>query len=344
MLRNSLFGQPILLRGLSLVGILSIGLISVVGSGGGSMGLPSDCPPGLDCSKVPPPVPNVSVEPPYVTALVGTPVTYTAEASNILGNLTYQWSRTFDGGASYVDIAGATGKTYSLASVSLGDDAATFAVAVRGTNATASALSHLVVSVVPGVVYGDGEFQVADWLVTPFADSNELSPAHTEERVATGGNPGAYWKMVFHIPHQSGSARVFYTSLVAKYEPQTQGAIKVIDYSEDSISFQANDSTSTESAMLLEQGGRRYIANIRDSLPSIPISWSAVQSSASLRAKDFNLIDGPACQTGESCPDFSALGPPMRFGYWRISFGLQDDSIAHGIDNWKVTVWRTSTP
>ncbi len=30
----------------------------------------------------------------------------------------------------------------------------------------------------------------------------------------------------------------------------------------------------------------------------------------------------------------------LRFGYWRISFGVAGDSIAHGIDNWKVTVWR----
>jgi len=194
---NRFFAPTLWLRALALVGIMSIGLISAIGSGGGYIGLPSDCPAGLDCSHVPPPLPTVSVQPPYVTALVGTPVTYTAEASNILGNLTYQWSRSFDGGATYADISGATGKTYSLASANLGDDAAIFAVVVRGSNAAASAVSHLVVSAVPGVVYEDGEFQGADWLVTPFADSNGLSPAHTEERVATGGNPGAYRKMVF---------------------------------------------------------------------------------------------------------------------------------------------------
>ena len=30
----------------------------------------------------------------------------------------------------------------------------------------------------------------------------------------------------------------------------------------------------------------------------------------------------------------------MRFGYWRISFGSPGTTIAHGIDNWKVTVWK----
>jgi hypothetical protein len=30
----------------------------------------------------------------------------------------------------------------------------------------------------------------------------------------------------------------------------------------------------------------------------------------------------------------------MRFGYWRISTGPAGASVTHGIDNWKVTVWK----
>jgi hypothetical protein len=338
MRRNRFLGHALWLRGLTLAGIVTMGLISIVGSGGG-VGMPSDCPPGLDCSA-PPPQPAANVRPPYVTALVGTPVTFSAETSNISGGLTYQWSRSSDGGATFVDIAGATGKTYTLASVNLGDDGAVFQVAVWGLNAFVRPQgSRLAVSATPGLVLQDGEFQAADWLATPFPIPNAPAPAHTEERVATGGNPGAFRKMVFQIPPQSLAARVFYTSLVATYDPQRQGAIYVIDYSEDGISLQDNTSTTTDSAMLLEQGGRRYVANLRSSSDYLPTSWSAVASQSSLRAMDFNLIDGPECLTGESCPDFSALGLPMRFGYWRISFGVQGDSIAHGIDNWKVTVW-----
>jgi len=328
------------LRGVAVACIALLGVVAIVGSGGGALGLPSDCPPGLDCSVTPPPQPAANVQPPYITALVGTTVTYSAETANVSGSLTYQWSRSSDGGVTYAEIAGATGKTYSLAGVNLGDDGSMFRVVVRGTNAVVFAVSHLAVSATPGVVFEDGEFQATAWLATPFADSNAPAPGHSEERVATGGNPGAFRKMIFQIPQQAGAARVLYTSLSATYDPQAQGAIYVIDYAEDAISLQANDLTFTHSAMLLEQGGRKYIANLRDIAPIIPVNWSAVASSASLRARDFNLIDGPACQTGESCPDFSALGPPMRFGYWRISFGAQGDSIAHGIDNWKVTVWR----
>jgi hypothetical protein len=283
----------------------------------------------------------VSVQPPYVTALVGTPVTYSAEAANISGSPGYQWSRSSDGGATYVDIAGATSRTYSLPGVNLGDDGAMFQVVVRAGNVVVRAVSHLVTSATPGLVLEDGEFQPADWLVTPFGDVNLPAPVHSEERVTTGGNPGAFRKMVISIPPQAGSGRVFYTSPAATYDPQTQGAIHVIDYSEDGISLQNSPLSFTESAMLLEQAGRRYIANIRDLSPDVlPTLWSAVEIRSSLLAKDFNLIDGPACRTGEACPDFSAQGMPMRFGHWRISFGTQGDVTAHGIDNWKVTVWR----
>ncbi len=97
---------------------------------------------------------------------------------------------------------------------------------------------------------------------------------------------------------------------------------------------------TTRSALLLEQGGRRYAANLRDSYTRIASFWAVSQESVSLRTNDFSQVDGPACQTGESCPDFSSSAAPMRFGYWRLSSGPQGDSIAHGIDNWKVTVWK----
>jgi hypothetical protein len=30
----------------------------------------------------------------------------------------------------------------------------------------------------------------------------------------------------------------------------------------------------------------------------------------------------------------------MRFGYWRSVPGQAAQAVAHGIDNWKVTVWK----
>jgi hypothetical protein len=304
------------------------------------IGLPSDCPTGVDCSA-PPTVLGVAVQPPYATVLVGTAVTYTATSSNVSGTARYQWSRSSDGGVDFVDIAGATGRACVIAAVNLSDDAAVFRVTVHdGGATTASASGRLVVSATPGRVFRDTAFQAADWLATPLGNADAASPGHSEDSPVTGGNPGAFRRMVIQIAPQSGSGRMFYTSLVAAYDPRTQGAIRLVDYAEDSIALQPSSTTSTHSAMLLEQGGRHYVANLRnDATDFIPATWSASQSRASLQAADFNRLDGPACQSGEACPDFSAQGGAMRFGYWRISFGTPGDSIAHGIDNWQVTVW-----
>ena len=326
-------------RAAGLVLVTVAGLGSIVGSGGGNRDAFSDCPPNTDCSAPPSP-PSVTAVPQYVTAQVGTAVSFNASPAHFSSAPSYQWSRSDDGGTTFLDLQGANGAAYFVPSVNLADDAALFRVTATIGNATAFATSHLAVAAAPGVVFQDGEFQPPDWLVTPYGDANAAAPVQLVERLPSGGNPGAFRKMTFTLNAQSGAGRVFYSDLAATYDPQTQGAVYVIDYAEDGISLQSDTSSSTLSNMLLEQGGRHYIANIRDPSAAIPTAWSGVSSSNSLSAKDFNLFDGPPCAAGERCPDFSALGGPMRFGYWRISFGVPGRTIAHGIDNWRVTVWR----
>jgi hypothetical protein len=146
--------------------------------------------------------------------------------------------------------------------------------------------------------------------------------------------------MVFQLAPRAATGGVAYASLADAYDPPTQGAVYVIDYSEDGISLETGSSKSTRSVMLLEQAGRRYIATPPDSFPSLATIWQVSQNTPSLHAEDFTVLDGPPCAALESCPDFSSGGAPMRFGYWRTSSGPQGASISHGIDNWKVTVWR----
>jgi hypothetical protein len=333
---------PRWLRGLTLACISALGLVAIVGSGGGVGFLGSICDTYPDsCLPPPPPPPSASIQPPYITAQVGTPVTYTVETSNFSGSLSYQWRRSSDGGSSFVEIPGATGKTYSLASVNLGDDGAVFVVTVTGSNGNApSRWGHLAVSASPGIVFEDGEFLPADWLVSSLPDPGQVPFVHTEEQTPEGGNPGAFRKMVFQVPPGAGSSRLIYSSRSATYDPASQGAIYVIDYAEDCIALPSSALTYTNSSLAIEQGGRRYLANISVTDFCLLPTWSAVASRSSLRAQDFRLFDGPACNPGASCPDFSANAPPLHFGYWRISFGTAGDSVAHGIDNWRVTVWR----
>jgi hypothetical protein len=324
-----------------LVACISVlGLITIVGSGGGgSLGFPPCTDPVVCNGNVPPPQASATIDPPYITALVGSPVSYAVQTANTTGTLSYQWRRSTDGGNTYVDIAGATSTTYSIASVNLADDAAVFRVDVRSIGVLVlQPVAHLAVSSVPGLVFQDDEFLAANWQVSPVPDSNGLEPGHVEESLATGGNPGAFRKMTFQIPAGAGSARVFYSSVASTYDPSAQGGIYVIDYAEDCIAFQNSTTTYTESNLVIEQGGRRFLSSTFDNC--VATTWSTVVKRASLAPADFRLFDGPACTAGEACPDFSGSAAPMRLGYWRISFGVPGGSIAHGIDNWKVTVWR----
>jgi hypothetical protein len=334
------------LRALALTVISALGIVAIVGSGGGSIGgIPPYTGPGA--GSQPTPRVTVVVEPAYVTALVGTLVTFTAEVPNADSSITYQWARSFDGGKSFVDIAGATGRSYSLNGVTLGDDAAVFRVRVKASSSlygSPIALVHLAVSAWQGVVFEDGDFPLENWIASTKTDEGAPSIAHSEERITSGGNPGAFRQMFVQLISQAGG--VFHASQSVAYDPASAGQIYVIDYEEDCMIIQRGTTmVSTTSRLMIEQAGRRYVpSGLRlgersgfDSCAST--SWSLMQRS-SLGSQDFTLFDGPACGAGESCPDFSATGQPIRFGYIRSSSGGPGASITHGIDNWKVTVWR----
>jgi len=337
--RADFVGMPAALRAAASLAIVGLGLIGIVGSGGGIAFLPSDCPAGMDCSGVATPVPIL--RPAHVTAQVGTSVMFSVTGLNVpASQATYQWARSSDGGAHYVNIAFATGDTLVLGSVNLADDGAIFQVTASANGVSGSAVAHLAVSASPGLVFADGEFPADQWVATALPTGSAAAPTHSEELVATGGHPGAYRKMVFQLAPEAATGGVAYTSLADAYDPPTQGAIYVIDYSEDGISLETGSSTLTRSVMLLEQAGRRYIATPPDAFPRLATVWQVSQDTPSLRAQDFTVLDGPPCNAGESCPDFSSGGAPMRFGCWRLSAGPRGAAISHGIDNWKVTVWR----
>ena len=325
--------RPDLLRLVLLACVCLGGLVSIVGSGGG--GFP---PCGSPCDDPSPPTPSGTIDPPFHTALVGSPASFTVATANLSGTPSYQWQRSNDGGASYADIAGATAATYAIARVNLADDKAMLRAQVRVNGVTALApVAHLAVSAVPGIVFEDRSFLVADWQVSPVPADTGALPVHVDESLASGGNPGAYRKMTYVVPAGTGSARVFYSSTASTWDPATQGAIYVVDYADDCIVLQGANLVLVGSSLVIEQSGRRFLSDTSQSC--ISTTWGTVAKRASLAPADFRLFDGPACGAGETCPDFSASAAPMRFGYWRVASGTPGMTIAHGIDNWKVTVW-----
>jgi hypothetical protein len=202
--------------------------------------------------------------------------------------------------------------------------------------------STLLVSPMPAVLFSDGEFDPANWSASAIAEPTSSGPTHSEARNAAGGLPGAYRHMVHMMTAGPSSLRVFNTKLSAVYYPQSLGAIRAIDYAEDCNRVSATSSPfDVGSFATIEQAGRRYASSRGRGCLSLWVgNFSPIPS---LEASDFEQFDGPACGSGESCPDFSAGGAPLRFGFERRvtrPAGFPAGSIEHGIDNWKVNVWR----
>lgn len=322
-------------RGLLVAAVITAGLAGIVGSGGGiSVGFPP-CPNDI-CGPAPAPQPVASVRPSHQTAQVGSVATYSAVASNLDGPLSYQWRRSSDGGVTYRDIAGATSASLTLPAVNLADDATLLQVIVRSATASASGQALLAVSASPGVRYEDGGFEPAAWSV--LTDAGQPAFTAIDEALPGGGNPGAYRRMAYTIPAGSGTARRSYARAGAVYDPAVLGPIRHIDYAEDCLAVTPSDTTYSEGGLVIEQGTRRYVWH--DATLCTSASWTAGLGRGTLLAKDFALVAGPACGAGERCPDFSAGALPLRFGHRRIAYGAAGNTIAHGIDNWRVTVWR----
>jgi hypothetical protein len=243
---------------------------------------------------------------------------------------------------------GVTGATYTLAAANLSDDGAVFRVVVAGLNGIATAQTRLAVSSMPGVVFEDGEFLDSDWAATAVADPPLQGSTASASRVEAGGNPGAFRSLTHQLPADAvpRSVRLFNTALLATYDPATQGAIYVIEFLEDCTNVAGTANLISFTLPMFEQAGRRYTASDDFGSGCPSPGWYGRRFSSSYRADYFLLADGPACGAGESCPNFSAGGAPIRFGF--VSAGKLNDgtpsgsypSRTGGIDNWKVTVWR----
>ncbi len=280
-----------------------------------------------------------TVHPPQQTVQVGATATFSAAVN--VGAVSYQWRRSSDGGLHFVDIPGATGPTYSLAGTQTVDDGTVLLVEVKSGGLSAQAAGKLVVSSMPGVVFQDGEFLAGDWAAVAVASPASGAPTHVEEQAGSAGVPGAFRQMTHAMPAGAASLLVLHSARTAVYDPASLGAVYVIDFTEDCILFGANPSTTyVASSLLLEQGGRRYTAKALNGC-SQPV-WLSLTPRLSLVAADLQQVDGPACGAGEACPDFSATAAPLRFGYARSSQQGSGSpaTLVHGIDNWKVVVWR----
>jgi len=243
-----------------------------------------------------------------------------------------------------VPIAGATAATYTLAGAQLPDDGATFSVSVLAgfegqLVLELSSGSALAVSSMPGVVFQDSKFLSADWASAAIAEPAVGGPTYEVSSAQTGGDADAYRRVAIAMPGGVSRLFVFNTYQGAVYDPATQGSIYIIDVSEECVALPGT--LGVGPVLLLEQDGRRYIAG--GSAPC-EATWHKQRfMPGRYAATDFLKVDGPACPAGEACPNFSALGKPLRFGFANEnagSTGFAGASGGFGVDNWMVTVWR----
>ncbi len=281
------------------------------------------------------------LQPTATTVQVGGSTTFVGQAIGI-DSPVYQWSRSNDGGASFVGIPGATASSYVLAGAPLTDDGVLLRFSASSPKGDVSVQAQAVVRVssMPPVVQQDTEFAPADWVVAATSVPAASGATHDEAQVATGGNPGAYRTMTHRVPAGPGSLSVLHASTTASYDPASQGAILVIDYAEDCRVQPANLAVyAVGSTLLLDQGARRFAATGSGCAST---GWSSLPSRNALTAAHFTQIAGPGCGVGERCPDFAATAAPLRFGYMRsltLAAGA-GATVVHDIDNWRVSIWR----
>lgn len=318
--------------------VLAAGVATLIGSGGG---FPDIGPP--DPGSIAP-QPGVDIEPARITLQVGSSVRLVAQVRHTT-QPHYQWCRVPAGGTACADIPGATGDSYTVAAVNLADDGAQFGVSVTDPNGGASAWSALFVSSMPPVVIQDGDFAPAAWSVATIAEPVTGGPSAVVGTVPEQGHPGAYRQTTIQVPVVPSSLQIFQTRDSTVYDPAAQGAIHVIDATEDCVT----PGTSTSNAYigtvpLLVQTGRRYVATTNWSRGcSGSDTWVAAAPRVALVAGDFRLIDGPACMAGEACPDFGVGAAPIQLGFAQLvemSAAGRTGTRTRGIDNWQITIWR----
>lgn len=329
------------LRRLVQVLVATLGLVAIVGSGGGAED--ANCSFWSD-TCVPevgpiPPIPSATIGPQRVAVQVGGTLVFRVQ-SNVVQPV-YSWCRLPAGASACAEIAGVVSDQYTLAGANLADDGTTFRVTVTGSNGSATAFSRVAVSSMPGVAFEDGEFPEASWVLSTVVSPSDKPPTFSVTRAEAGGHPDAFRTATYNFVSVPSSVRVYYDALSAVYDPAVQGAIYVIDFAEECLHGGVSNLLSYTGPMI-EQGGRRFVAT-KAAMYCMATTWTAVRR-ASLDASDFELVDGPACSVGESCPDFSPTGAPIRLGLMagaELSGGLVPPvQASHGFDNWKVTVWR----
>jgi len=193
-------------------------------------------------------------------------------------------------------------------------------------------------------VIQDSTFNDAGWtsLILPYSNPG-LNLSFSRTQILSGGSPAAYQETTLNWTATGGSSqRIYVANLMngATYSPSSEGAIKSIDFSYDSILLrQIGGTPDPYNTLVLLQSGSYYFRFTND--PTNTLGWVG-HSYIGLLASDFSLLSG----TGPTLPNFSASGGTIQFGYIDASGSVYPGtiSIISGLDNYSVSINAVPVP
>lgn len=188
------------------------------------------------------------------------------------------------------------------------------------------------------VIISDTEYNLNNWTAQIRLDSNGAT--HSYNQQLSGGNPGSYLRMIYHIPlppsPQISSIMVLYKYTGDYYVPNVQGKIDSITYREDLRHEQPNGFVL--SFPVVYQSGKIYRANNFSLMFTEPGIWHSGMKRG-IVGNSFVNIDGSGTR-----PNFTATGDTIYFGFERSrsrSYSQTDttyNTFIHGSDNFRVII------
>jgi hypothetical protein len=257
----------------------------------------------------------------YVT-VSGLPVGVAADVT-ITGPGSYRSNQT-----SHVTLySGNTPGTYTIeadavssGTVLYSPDPVSQAATVVADQTTTATVTYTVTEHPPVVFFDD--FSVGDqWEETVL---NSIGGATSTFETRAEG-----YRRMTHVFTEPGGIAVRHLYTGGSYDPQTQGAIDYINYSEWRIEIDPPFSgAAVGSRFLVVQNGVTFTAAIGNS-EFTNLTWEKGEA-LQLRPSDFT----PAGL------DFSDQGAEIRFGFLRSNSTNGSIVVTHGIDDWRVEVVR----
>jgi len=179
------------------------------------------------------------------------------------------------------------------------------------------------------IVYSDGDFGGGNW---SFQTSTSLGASASASRISSGGNPGAYMQISLSMAAGEGYSVLWAFNSSAIYDPSTI-AIDTVGYGEDLLQGGSPQAAGTA---LLQNGLRYYRYAWATDAPA----WTTRIASPGLSASGYFLDDSQNNGINPLNPNFSILGAPVTFGFFRNISGtaLTDFTTTSRLDNWTTTV------